>query len=335
MLELYEQNREVPSSRTSEPSASIGTINRRKPTVDVPSSSGVQSSEKAGDVKSKENLNNHKRSASEAFPASASIISDKMKEQNDEYTTELKPRTSVNIKVDTSIGVDEAKPEATPGSDMPHPAVEETNNDISAEVKPETSCSPAPEEEISTARIGESRATEDFAIASETNLPASVEDSGPKQDSSKQDSSQQAQDKTDWVDLGNVNIDRVKAALQRRKQGGEVRASIPKRELTDEEELLEMDLENGHQDKQHDRVSEDASDQEDRWKDEDQSDANNKKETECNSERYLDNDEDEIYHQARNRQKPQHYQKCDVDDDSFRHEDVERDLKKPRVEYRN
>ena len=283
MLELYEQNRDAPTSRMSDPSTSIGTNSYKRPTGDAPSSSAVQQSEMVEDVKSIENVNGRKRSASEAFPVS--VI-----EEDGNVEGDRKSRMNRNIKVDAMsidpvivLASDNGRNEqnTTDNYTSGKLANKATNNDVVGEMKSPTSCTSAIAAEISAGRVEESQSTGSTAIVSESNV---VEEVG-----SNQNSSEETHLKTDWIGLADLNIDRVKAAIQRRKQGDETRACVRKRELTDEEELLEMDLENGHKDNQQEEMVEYVSDQ---GKDLERSDANLEKEIKHKSVEYLENDED-------------------------------------------
>lgn len=92
---------------------------------------------------------------------------------------------------------------------------------------------------------------QDKSTVVETRSRTVVEDNDQNEYSSHKD-----QPKASLPGLDEVNIDRLKAAYEKRRksrgEGGDTRSSVAKTELTDEEELLELDLENGHKDVHYD-----------------------------------------------------------------------------------
>ncbi|KAI5080490.1 hypothetical protein GOP47_0003673 [Adiantum capillus-veneris] len=272
MLELYEQNREAPASRASDPSAS-GNLNRAA--GEAPTSSSVQVSDKnlPEDVKARGNAN-IVRSVDEAVPS----------------TTDHRPDTNIKETVDQKarIGSDpEMKPASTLVSESS--LVQESkkltdvtcNNNASNEVSllaPQLLETKSPVEgecnawtkdinrhsavvshpgvqvveDISDWKSKEtidSTRAADASLATCTQTSEGILSAFIEEVEQTKSLRQQSQPKSEWVDLADVNIDRVKAAIQRRKKRDK-RPLVAKRELTDEEELLEMDLENGCRDVQ-------------------------------------------------------------------------------------
>lgn len=368
MLELYEQNRESPASRASDPSASIAASTHNRALGEAPASSSVQVSEKssAADSKGRGNANSTKRSADEAFPT---LIDSKLETPENE-AVEHRARMGASTKsdaqtipvsflvsesslVEASKSRTDANWSSQPVNPDSLPATHSLEKNSPGETGPNawvqdgvTSSSIASRtviqkvEEISDWKSKESmdgsRSVNGALVActqiSEANVSAVVEE--VEQNFSLP---HQAQPKSEFVDIAEVNIDRVKAAIQRRKKGDK-RPSVAKRELTDEEELLEMDLENGQRDQHHEPVYEltDKHKQDCPHADGEASALNSDVEAEELLEMSFESVGGGKRHNRDSHFEHQHEQRLDVDVDGRHHADgerQERDHKKPRVDH--
>ncbi|MCO5561130.1 hypothetical protein L7F22_014751 [Adiantum nelumboides] len=236
MLELYEQNRETPASRASDPSASGNHI---RAAVEAPSGSSAQVS---ADAKARGNAS-MVRNVDEAVPSAAdhkldtsikelvdqkartgpdhemkaawTLISESSLVQESKKVTDIscgnKPSNEVSLSaaqaLETKSPVEAGSNAWVKDSNRHSSVISHTVIQIVEDISDRKS-----KESIDSSRAAEtSLAT--CTLTSEGILSAVVEEV-----EQSKNLPQQAQPKSEWVDLADVNIDRVKAAIQRRKE---------------------------------------------------------------------------------------------------------------------
>ncbi|KAH7373626.1 hypothetical protein KP509_17G065700 [Ceratopteris richardii] len=267
MLELYEQNREAPASRVSDPST---TANQSRAVGD--SARDTKGKVSSGIV----------RSVHDVAPAAT----DEHRDTSEKDAIESKARVGSSSKVscqpksgamsDLKITMEgEAKCVADMNRDKSnsneifHSSIQVAETKMSVQVTEISTCSGGSNACVNDTKSVSHAVVQFSEVTVDQKCKGSIENGEPAADTNsagthpcevrpsegmisdgvddvKQDD-QTSQPKSGWVDLADVDIDRVKAAIQRRKKGDRKR-SLAKRELTDEEELLEMELENGRSD---------------------------------------------------------------------------------------
>lgn len=266
MLELYEQNREAPASRASDPSAS-GAGNHNRAAGEAPTASFAPvSSDKsnAADAKARGIVRSVDEAATDHQPDTTGTETVERKARNTTMDPDHKPasilvpessvvqesRKVTDLSCSNNASVEVSLSAATQVVEMKSPAeaaawvkVKESSNRHSSvvshtviQVVEDTSNRKSKESIDNSSREAADGSLAACTQTSEGILSAVVEE--------VEQANSLPQSKSEWVDLADVNIDRVKAAIQRRKKGDK-KPLLAKRELTDEEELLEMDLENG------------------------------------------------------------------------------------------
>lgn len=273
MLELYEQNRESPASRASDPSANVVGSTHNRASVEAPASSSMQISERssAAESKARGNANSTKRSADDALPTSIETPENATGEQKARIGASNKAEAQMIPSVSETSLIEEAKSRIDANCSNQAANLDSFPPTHSLEKNPTRETDPGKSSSVITLltvnqkveEIPVWKSKEIMEDSSSVNgtLIACTQISEAKVlvvEEVEQNfslSHHQAQLKSEFVDIADVNIDRVKAAMQRRKKGDK-RPSLAKREITDEE-LLEMELENGERDQHQERTDTD------------------------------------------------------------------------------